>query len=216
MRVSHDCLKKVVVVFSHVSPAQRLERLKKKIVSCRKCILWKTRTNAVPGEGPSTADLLFIGEAPGRSEDAQGRPFVGRSGMLLDKLLSLAGFQRDEVFIGNVVKCRPIAASGGDRRPTKEEIRVCSPYLEGQITALSPRFICTLGNTATQYLLPRYGIKPESISEMRGRVFIAGSLRIFPTYHPAAALYRKELEQVMKRDFQELGSLVREAQRNRV
>ena len=154
---------------------------------------------------------MFVGEAPGRTEDAQGKPFVGRAGKILDQLLKLIGIKRSEVFIGNIVKCRPISSSGGDRRPTKEEISICSVYLDQQIAIIRPKFICTLGDTSTRYILEKYGIKPERISRLHGRIFNVGTLKIIPMFHPAAVLYRRELEEAVKKDFQNLESLLRDA-----
>jgi len=107
------------------------------------------------------------------------------------------------------LKCRPISPSGGDRRPTGEEISICSPYLDRQLEIISPRFICTLGDTATRHILGRCGIKPRRITEIHGRVFDTGQLKIIPMFHPAAALYRKGLEDTMRKDFQKLGRLLR-------
>lgn len=192
-----------------MSPAQRFRNLRRQIVSCQRCHLSRTRTNAVPGDGPWKTALMFVGEAPGRMEDAQGKPFVGRAGRILDHLLNLIRVKRDEIFIGNIVKCRPISSSGGDRRPTKEEISICSMYLDQQISIIRPRFICTLGDTSTRYVFEKYGIKPERISTLHGRIFDVGSLKIIPMFHPAAVLYRRELEEAMKRDFRSLENLLR-------
>ncbi len=193
---------------------EELRRLKGTIISCRRCHLAETRTNAVPGEGPPSTALMFVGEAPGKSEDAQGKPFVGRAGTILDRLLKSINIVRDEVFIGNVLKCHPISPSGRDRRPNNEEISICSPYLDQQIEIIEPKVICTLGDTATRYILEKYGIKPRRISKLRGRIFDTGSLKIIPVFHPAAALYRRELEDTMRRDFHKLADLLKHVTRD--
>lgn len=154
---------------------------------------------------------MFVGEAPGRTEDTQGKPFVGRAGGILDQLLNLINIKRDEVFIGNIVKCRPISSSGRDRRPTKEEISTCCTYLDQQISIIRPSFITTLGDTSTRYIFEKYGIKPERISKLHGRIFDIGSSKIIPMFHPAALLYRRELEEAMKEDFRTLESLLKGA-----
>lgn len=198
-----------MIDFPEISPAQRFRDLRSQIVSCHRCHLSRTRTNAVPGDGPRKTELMFVGEAPGRTEDAQGKPFVGRAGRILDQLLNLIGVERNAIFIGNIVKCRPISSSGGDRRPTKEEISICSPYLDQQISIIGPSFICTLGDTSTRYILEKYRIKPERISKLHGRIFDVGSMKIIPMFHPAAILYRRELEEAMKEDFRILESLLK-------
>ncbi len=184
---------------------EKLERLRRQIVSCQKCRLARTRKHAVPGEGTPNASLMLIGEAPGRTEDLQGKPFVGQAGRFLDSLLEAAEVKRDEVFIGNILKCRPTSPSGRDRRPAKEEVTVCTPYLDQQIEAIEPKFILTLGDTATRYVFKKYGLEQEGISRIHGSVFNAGPLKIVPMYHPAAALYRKDLEEVIREDFRRLG-----------
>lgn len=152
-------------------------------MSCTACPLAGGRTNVVFGEGDPHADLMVVGEGPGRDEDLQGRPFVGRSGQLLDRLLAEeAGFAREQVYIANVVKCRP----PGNRDPEPEEIASCRPFLEGQVDAIGPKVILTLGNFATKVLLDT----KEGITRLRGRSypFRGGPALLVPTFHPAAAL----------------------------
>ena len=188
---------------------EELTRLHERILQCRRCHLSETRRNPVPGEGPVTAQVMFVGEAPGRMEDLEGRPFVGRAGKLLDELLAEIGLERGEVFIGNVVKCRPISPEGRDRRPTPEEISICSPYLDRQIELIRPRILCPMGNTATSYLLEKYGFTPQGISRVHGRIYrVEGGLCIFPLYHPAAALYLNRLKDVLRKDFYRLKGLI--------
>ncbi|HLI00713.1 MAG TPA: uracil-DNA glycosylase [Acidimicrobiales bacterium] len=160
-----------------------LDVLAAEAASCTRCALAKGRTTVVFGEGHPSADLLIIGEGPGRDEDLQGRPFVGRSGRLLDRLIAEEiGLRRDQTYIANVVKCRP----PNNRDPLPEEITACSPYLSGQVAAIKPKVVLTLGNFSTRLLL---GTK-EGISTLRGRSYEWGSdgARLVPTFHPAAAL----------------------------
>ena len=152
-------------------------------LSCTRCPLAAGRTTVVFGEGDPGADLMVVGEGPGREEDLQGRPFVGRSGQLLDRLLAEeAGLRRDQVYIANVVKCRP----PGNRDPLPEEIAACRPFLDQQVGLIAPRVVVTLGNFATRALLNT----SEGITRLRGRSFPFGPAGavLMPTYHPAAAL----------------------------
>jgi len=185
-----------------------LEEIRAAIEACQRCELAETRTKVVPGEGSHRADVMFIGEAPGRDEDVQGRPFVGRAGKLLDRLLAEIGIERSEVFIGNVLKCRPASREGKDRKPTEQEVSACSHFLDSQVERIKPKVICTLGDTATHYILRKYGIKPDRISKIHGRVFKADKLKIIPLYHPAAALYTYRLERIMREDFKKLKSIL--------
>jgi DNA polymerase len=158
-----------------------LERLRVHVSSCVKCPLAKGRTQVVFGVGDPTADLLFVGEGPGREEDLAGEPFVGRSGKLLDRLMwEELGLTRDRCYIANVVKCRPPQ----NRDPAPGEIDSCRPYLEEQIVIINPSVIVTLGNFATKLLLD----SGKGIRELRGRVFDRGAARLVPTYHPAYVL----------------------------
>jgi len=184
--------------------SSELKIIEEEIKQCRKCRLWETRINAVPGEGPENAEVMFIGEAPGANEDRQGRPFVGAAGQLLTELLQKAGLSRDEVYITNVVKCRP----PGNRDPRPDEIAACSPYLDAQIRVIKPKIIVTLGRHSTKYLLGKGGINVSGITRVRGKTFkieIGGiPVTVVPTYHPAAALYNPRLRTVLEKDFIEL------------
>lgn len=158
-----------------------LAELEALVRPCTLCPLAESRTQVVFGVGDPQADLLFVGEAPGRDEDLQGQPFVGRSGKLLDKLvLEEMGLTRDEFYIANTLKCRP----PGNRDPKPEEIASCRPYLEQQIEIIRPRVIITLGNFATKLLLAT----TEGITKVRGRVYSYGDTALVPTFHPSAAL----------------------------
>lgn len=195
-----------------VESEKALNELHTEIVHCAKCRLGKTRTRAVPGEGPAEARLMFVGEGPGRTEDQTGRPFVGRAGKLLDEMLIQIGLQRGEVFITNVVKCRPVSPEGRDRRPTEDEISTCtSLYLEKQIDLIKPAVICTLGGTATAYILHKHGLEPGMISKIHGKTLITQHFKIMPMYHPAAALYTNELREAIRRDFRNLEALLEQS-----
>jgi uracil-DNA glycosylase family 4 len=150
------------------------------ILRCRKCPLHLGRRNAVPGKGPAHADILFVGEGPGEMEDIQGEPFVGKAGQLLSKMISAIQLNREEVFITNVVKCRP----PGNRTPLPEEVDACFPYLAAQIELIDPLIICCLGGPATGTLLGT----DSGITKLRGTIHLYRDRAVIPTYHPAAVL----------------------------
>lgn len=170
--------------------------LNQEITSCVLCDLSKTRTNAVPGEGAESADIMFIGEGPGFNEDQQGRPFVGRAGKFLDQLIELIGLQRPDVFITNVVKCRP----PDNRDPFPYELATCRPYLDRQIALVDPRVIVTLGRYSLGTFFPGdvIGRVHGTIREQNGRHF-------FAMYHPAAALHQERYKQTIIDDMKTLG-----------
>ena len=185
------------------------EELVREILSCRKCPLHKGRKNPVPGEGSLDARVMFVGEAPGRREDELGRPFVGMAGKLLDRLLSLAGLSRGEVYITNVVKCRP----PGNRDPKPGEIAACLPYLRRQIQLVRPEIIVALGRIAGKTLFSEAGLRWRSMAVERGKPrrveLYSHSVTLLPTYHPAAALYNPQLRSVLEEDFRLLARLLR-------
>jgi uracil-DNA glycosylase family 4 len=174
--------------------------------ACTRCPLHLGRTRVVFGAGNADADLMFVGEAPGQQEDLQGLPFVGRAGKLLDQLLSEVGLERSDVFITNVLKSRP----PGNRDPQPEEIDACKPYLHSQVELIEPRVICTLGNFATKLLTrSQRGItgvhgRPQ-VHELGGR-----AVRVFPLYHPAAALRSTKTLEELREDFRRLPELLEE------
>ncbi len=174
------------------------------VVACRKCELWKTRKNAVPGEGSPESQIMFIGEAPGRWEDVKGRPFVGAAGVFLDALLSSADLSREKVFIGNILKCRPPK----NRKPLPKEIEKCTPYLDRQIQIINPQLIVTLGNYSTNYIFSKVKLSFNGITRAHGKLRQATLLgkerTIFPTFHPAAALYQEKYKELLQQDFQKL------------
>jgi len=151
--------------------------INKRILSCRRCDLFKTRTHAVPGEGNFNADLMFVGEGPGHDEDIKGKPFIGRAGQLLTKIITVMGFDRKDVYITNVVKCRP----PNNRNPQLEEMEACKEYLFEQIECIQPRVIVTLGKVATDFFIPG----SVSISAMRGKFHLFRNIQLMPTFHPS-------------------------------
>ncbi len=175
---------------------EQLKKLHETIRHCTLCPLHETRTNAVPGEGPCSASVMFIGEAPGAKEDETGRPFVGRSGELLVSLLEEIGFTRDTVFITSILKSRPPK----NRPPKRFEVNVCRPYLEQQIELVKPQIIVLLGGVAISSL---FG--PRKVSESHGRFCEIDSQTYFMTYHPAAALRFPKVKMAMREDFKILG-----------
>jgi uracil-DNA glycosylase family 4 len=164
-----------------VATGTRLAELAATAAACTRCPLSATRTQVVFGTGDPHADLMFVGEAPGREEDLRGVPFVGRSGQLLDRLLAEElGIDRDQVYIANVVKCRPPE----NRDPRPDEVAACRPYLEEQVAVIAPKVVVTLGNFATKLLLDT----DQGITKVRGTWYPMGAAQLVPTFHPAAAL----------------------------
>lgn len=175
-----------------MNEARTLQSLHDEIKGCKKCPLHETRTNAVPGEGPVDAKVMFVGEAPGAKEDETGRPFVGRSGQILIKLIEGIGLSREEVFITSILKSRPPK----NRTPKRAEKEACLPYLEKQIELINPKVIVLLGGVAISTL-----IGPWKLSEAHGCFYDGNGRTYFMTYHPAAALRFPKFKDVMKRDF---------------
>ena len=178
-----------------------LQETAHQIHSCSDCHLSEGRTLAVPGEGPERADLMFIGEAPGFNEDRLGRPFVGAAGQFLEQLLASIGLTREQVFITNMVKCRP----PNNRDPFPGEITACSKYLDRQIELIQPRVVATLGRHSLTKFLPG-----ETISKVRGKPRRHGNFILYPLYHPAAALHQQSLRRVIEEDFRAIPSLLAE------
>jgi len=173
-----------------------LKQYYKEIKDCQLCDLSKTRTHLVFGEGNPKAQIVFVGEAPGNHEDLQGKPFVGAAGKILTQLLESVGLKRDDIFIANILKCRPPE----NRNPKPEEIETCIPHLWKQLDLIQPKVVCTLGNFATQTLLS----KKVGISKVRGQYFQVRNCFVFPMYHPAATLHQGGLREVLKEDFKNL------------
>jgi DNA polymerase len=180
--------------------SQLLDDIAAEVRVCTLCRLAGGRTNAVPGEGEANARIMFIGEGPGEQEDHQGRPFVGPAGKLLEQLLKRVGLTRQEVFITNIVKCRP----PGNREPQPDEVAACRPYLDGQIAAIWPSVICLLGRPAMQTVL---GVA-QAMNKVHGQVIERDGVRYVPLYHPAAALHQQSLAPVLLADFIKLKPLL--------
>jgi len=177
-----------------------LQDLRGLIGDCHRCPLGTSRTLLVFGEGDPHARVTFVGEAPGRSEDLRGEPFVGAAGKLLDELLAHAGLERADVYIANVLKCRPPS----NRDPVRLEIDTCTPFLREQIRLIAPDVLVTLGNFATRFVLQT----EEPISRLRGTVQQAGRFTVLPIYHPAAAIYDRTKRDVLFADFVMLKELL--------
>ncbi len=176
-----------------------LDQVRRQIQKCEKCRLARTRTNTVPGEGPQNAKVAFVGEAPGYNEDRQGKPFVGKAGRLLDSLLHSVQISRKDVWIGNVIKCRPPK----NRSPHADELRACVPYLDLQLREINPKVVCTLGRYATGHFLG-----DVKISEAHGVPLKVGRFVVFPLFHPAAALRSKNVDRELRKDFLKLPELL--------
>jgi uracil-DNA glycosylase family 4 len=179
-----------------------LESLAAEISRCTRCLLHRGRTKAVPGVGPSNAEIMFIGEAPGFHEDQQGLPFVGAAGNFLDELLESIGLKRQEVFIANVIKCRP----PGNRDPLPEEIEACKPYLDRQIELIQPKLVVTLGRFSMARAFPK-----ARISHIHGQPRKIGGVIYYPMYHPAAALHQPSLRPTVEEDMRRIPELIEQA-----
>lgn len=185
----------------------KLQALVKQVETCRLCPLCRSRHQAVPGEGNETATVMLIGEGPGYHEDREGRPFIGPAGQFLDELLGLAGLRRADVYITNVVKCRP----PNNRDPLPIEIDACAPYLDRQIATINPQVIITLG----RYSMARF-VDETSISRIHGQVWPQAGRLVVTMYHPAAGLHNDRLKDVIREDFRKLPGIMEQAQRRPV
>ncbi len=179
-----------------------MEAVAAEVKACRRCGLWKNRRNPVLGEGNIDTKVMLVGEAPGYWEDVKGRPFVGAAGKLLNETLLEVGLSRSEVYITNILKCRPPE----NRDPLAGEIVNCTPFLNRQIQIIKPGLIVTLGRHSTSYILSKAGIQIEGITQLHGRTFetrlLGFRVLVIPTYHPAAALYNVNYKDEIKSDFQ--------------
>lgn len=181
---------------------EELKRVAEEVSNCMKCDLHHSRKNAVPGEGPINSEIMFIGEGPGFHENEQGRPFVGAAGKFLEELLGRINLKRTDVFITNVVKCRP----PGNRDPQSEELEACSNYLERQIQAINPKVIVSLGRFSMARFLPNV-----KISDVHGQPMKVKGRLIVPMYHPAAALHQRSLKATIEADFARLPDMISQA-----
>jgi len=179
--------------------SKKLEIIKQKVIKCTDCDLCKTRTNAVPGKGNFHSDVIFVGEAPGKNEDKNGEPFIGIAGKKLSAALEEAGVSRDDVYITNIVKCRPPK----NRVPTAVERETCQEYLKQEIAIIKPKIICILGNTAFNSLLGG-----SEITKFRGKLVRKDGQMYFLSLHPAATIYNQELITVLKKDIVKLFGLI--------
>ena len=191
-----------------MSKDEDMKRVTTSIENCKRCSLWKTRNKPVVGDGSVNTNILFIGEAPGYYEDIQGRPFVGKAGKIFDELLESIGFQRNEVYVANILKCRP----SNNRNPLKSEIYACTEHLNRQIEIIQPKIIVLLGNFAASYIFEKFGLKYDKISNVHGRIFqintIFGSIKIIPLYHPAIATYNPETKNTLLEDFKTIKNAI--------
>ncbi|TAK13026.1 MAG: uracil-DNA glycosylase [Anaerolineae bacterium] len=185
-----------------MNPAEILQQVAQETAACTLCPLHHGRKNAVPGSGPADAEIMFIGEGPGFHENEQGLPFVGAAGKFLDELLAGIGLGREQVFIANVVKCRP----PGNRDPLPAELSACDPYLERQIKAINPKVIVTLGRFSMNRFLPH-----AKISSAHGQPVTVNGRLVVPFFHPAAALHQASLRPTVEADFAKLPALIRAA-----
>ena len=179
-----------------------LAQIAREVSVCQRCMLHHSRKLAVPGEGPADAEIMFIGEGPGFHENEQGRPFVGAAGKYLEELLATVNLRREQVFIGNVVKCRP----PNNRDPLPDELAACSDYLERQIQVINPKVIVTLGRYSMARFLPN-----AKISDVHGQSFRIRGRLVVPMFHPAAALHQPSLKVSVERDFAHLPDLISKA-----
>jgi uracil-DNA glycosylase family 4 len=185
---------------------QKLKKIKKQVTQCTKCELSKTRNNSVPGKGNFKSDVIFVGEAPGKNEDMKGEPFIGIAGKKLSIALENAGITRDDVYITNIVKCRPPK----NRVPTTNERDTCQNYLKKEIEIIKPKIICILGNTAFNSLLDG-----KEIIKFRGKIVRKNNQLYFLTIHPAATIYNQKLIGVLKKDMKKLLKVIKELKNNK-
>jgi len=185
---------------------KKIEKIKQQVIECTKCELSKTRTNSVAGKGNFKSDVIFVGEAPGKNEDLKGEPFIGIAGKKLSIALESAGITREEVYITNIVKCRP----PNNRVPTSIERDTCQEYLKKEIEIIKPKIICILGNTAFGSLLDG-----KEITKFRGKIVSKDNQLYFLTVHPAATIYNQKLISVLEKDIKKLFMMIKELNDNK-
>ncbi|MFO7967992.1 MAG: type-4 uracil-DNA glycosylase [Archaeoglobaceae archaeon] len=186
--------------------SESLDEIVEEILSCKKCHLWETNTNYVPGEGNPHSEVFFVGEAPGKEEDLQGRPFVGAAGKLLTQMIeTVLNLRRKDVYIANILKCRP----PDNRDPQPEEVEACSPYLVRQINAINPKVLVCMGKYAANFVFDMYGIDFPGISRVKGQLKEVNGMKIIAIYHPAAILYRPQLRESYEKDFGKIATLIK-------
>jgi uracil-DNA glycosylase family 4 len=189
----------------------KLRIIRDEVLSCKKCPLYKTRTYPVIGQGNHQASIVFVGEAPGFNENKTGRPFCGNAGKVFDELLQSAGIKREDIYITNILKCRPPS----NRNPLQSEIDACTPYLIRQIKIIQPKVICCLGNFASRFIMELFGLADQldGISKIHGKIFDGNdgekTIKIIPLYHPAVATYNQNMTKNLKDDFGILKKLLK-------
>jgi len=202
--IDREVLDSFTVGAGSADKGKMLSQFCSEIENCTLCRLHEGRHKFVFGVGNPDADVMFIGEGPGYWEDMKGKPFVGKAGKVLDELLESIGLKRGDIYITNVVKCRPPE----NRDPLPEEISACSQYLDRQILLIQPKVIVTLGRFALSYVFNKFGLKEEKISNVHGKVFVVnnifGNLKIIPLYHPAVAVYNPNTKKILLKDFKKL------------
>ena len=190
--------------FFQMSKKQEMEKIVYLVENCKKCDLWKTRNKPVIGDGSENANIFFVGEAPGYNEDIQGIPFVGKAGKILEQLLDSIELKRRDVYIANILKCRPAK----NRNPFKNEIKNCTVYLNKQIKIIQPKIIIPLGNFASSFIFKKYGLKFDKINNVHGKIFqvntVFGDIKIIPMYHPAVATYNPNTKDTLIEDFKSI------------
>ena len=179
---------------------RRLKKLNQEIRNCKKCPLWKTRKNTVPGEGPVNAKIMIVGQAPGAEEDKIGRPFVGRAGKFLNQLLKLAEIKREKIFLTAPVHCFPPK----NRKPSKQEIKACLPYLKKQIEIINPQKFILLGEVAFSVFFPN-----KKLGDYRGKLVKKDGREYFVTYHPAAGIRFQKFRKILEKDFKKIEKTIK-------
>jgi uracil-DNA glycosylase len=192
------------------SKQEQLDILNKKMLACSKCVLRSSCTQVVSGEGPAEAEIMFIGEGPGQKEDELGRPFVGAAGKFLEEMLATINLKREEVYIANVVKCRPPM----NRDPMPEEVEACWPWLMEQIKMIQPKLIVTLGRHSMERFLPNQKISQIHGKAMRRNIPEIGTYVFYALYHPAAALYNGSMREVLIADFKKIPKVLKAAKKS--
>jgi len=191
------------------SKYKQMQRLETEVAACTQCRLHESRLNTVPGEGSLNSPVVFIGEGPGRKEDEAGRPFVGSAGKLLTSMLEKVGLKREDVYIANIVKCRPPK----NRRPRSDEVEACNQFLDRQLSLIAPSIIAPMGNSSVSHILKKYKLRKAPIGDIHGSPFTVnaawGEVKIFPLYHPAAVLYNRSLESELVKDFTALRKMIK-------
>ena len=185
-----------------MNKGETLKKLNQEIRNCKKCLLWKTRKNTVPGEGPVNAKIMYIGMAPGAEEDKVGRPFVGRAGRFLNQLLKIARIKREKVFITSLLKCLPQPPP--NRKPTKKEIEACLPYLKKQIEIINPQKFILLGEVAFKIFF-----SGKKLKDFRGKWNKKGGKEYFVSYHPAAGVRFPRIRKILEKDFKKIGKTIK-------